>query len=346
MSSTGNRQLQDENPLISVREVRKYFPWGRTFFGAKGWLRAVDGVSLDLYSGKTFALVGESGCGKSTIGRLILRLEAPTGGEIRYRGMPLDQLRGTAWGQFHRQVQAVFQDSYASLNPRKTIGQALVIALRHSGAVTTRREALERAALLLENVGLAPAGAFLYRYPHELSGGQRQRVCVARALATNPEVIVADEPVSSLDISVQAQILDLLERLQNDRGIAYLFISHELNVVRSVAHQVGVMYLGRLVEMGTVEDVFHRPLHPYTEALIRATPVPNPRKARSRLRLVLQGDVPSPVQPPPGCPFHPRCPLTTPRCRSDAPEWEEVTLGHLVACHLAWDRLHESASAG
>ncbi|MBO8142510.1 MAG: ABC transporter ATP-binding protein [Firmicutes bacterium] len=327
-----------EPPLIAAENVRKYYPWGRTFFGAQGQVRAVDGVSLELWPGETYALVGESGCGKSTTGRMILGLEAPTAGTIRYRGTPLSELRGDAWTTFRRRVQVVFQDSYASLNPRKTIGQSLINALVFSRAVTDRKQARERAGELLADVGLTPPEAFLDRYPHELSGGQRQRIGIARALATNPELIVADEPVSALDISVRAQILELLQRLQEERRVTYLFISHDLAVVRAISHRIGVMYLGRLVEAGPAEQVFENPSHPYTEALIRATPVPNPREARRRERTILEGDVPSPVNPPSGCPFHPRCPMAEPRCQSTAPPWIPVGDRHYAACHLVADR--------
>lgn len=328
-------------PLIAAERVSKYFPIGRRLFGAKRYLRAVSDVSFAVGEGETFALVGESGCGKSTTARLLLALELPTGGRVVYRGRPLTELKGEALAEYRRRVQVVFQSSSASLNPRKTVGQVLKTALTVSGALPASKKTLVQARIeaLLVDVGLTPPEAFMDRYPHELSGGQRQRVGIARALATEPDVVVADEPVSALDISVRAQILALLAGLQRNRHLSFVFISHDLAVVRAVAHRVGVMYLGRLIEVGPVKEVFERPLHPYTEVLISATPASHPRIARERVQLVISGDVPSPINLPPGCPFHPRCPIARDVCRQELPPLREVTPGVQVACHFADQRL-------
>ncbi len=319
--------------LQGVR-LRRYYPRGRFLLGPRQWVRAVEEVTIGVRGGETVALVGESGSGKTTTGRLLLGLEAPTAGQVVFRGRPIGTLTGPARQAFRRAVQPVFQDSTASLNPRKTVAHTVGLGLAAAGVPPShRRRELVR---LLEEVGLEPASAFLDRFPHQLSGGQRQRVNIARALATSPEVIVADEPVSALDLSVRAQILLLLLRLQRERRLAYLFISHDLAVVRSIAHRVAVMYLGRIVEEGPTEDVFRRPSHPYTEALISATPVPDPRTRRERI--ILAGDVPSPLRPPPGCPFHPRCPVASDICRRVFPPVVEVGDGHSAACHFARER--------
>jgi oligopeptide/dipeptide ABC transporter ATP-binding protein len=320
--------------ILEGRDLRRYYPWGRTLFGPRAWVKAVEDVSIGVGVGQTVALVGESGSGKTTTGRVLLGLEPPTGGEVFFRGVPLS--RGTKGDllQFRRAVQPVFQDSTASLNPRKTVVHMLGLGLAAAGV--SPREHLRAAGQLLEEVGLEPAGAFLRRFPHQLSGGQRQRVNIARALATAPEVIVADEPVSALDLSVRAQILLLLLRLQRERRLAYLFISHDLAVVRSIAHRVAVMYLGRIVEEGPTEDVFRRPAHPYTEGLISATPVPDPRTKRERI--ILPGDIPSPLRPPPGCPFHPRCPVAQAICATEFPPTVDVGQRHVAVCHFAAER--------
>jgi oligopeptide/dipeptide ABC transporter ATP-binding protein len=297
-------------------------------------VHAVEDVTIGVEKGQTLALVGESGSGKTTTGRLLLGLESPTAGEVFFGGSPLLELNRDAFSQFRRTVQPVFQDSTASLNPRKTVAHTVGLGLEAAGV--EERDRRREAVQLLEEVALVPARAFLGRFPHQLSGGQRQRVNIARALATSPRVVIADEPVSALDLSVRAQILLLMRRLQLERDLAYLFISHDLAVVRSIAHRVAVMYLGRIVEEGPAEDVFRRPCHPYTEALISATPVPDPRTKRTRI--ILHGDIPSPLQLPSGCPFHPRCPVAQDICRTVFPPTVDVGGGHTAACHFASDR--------
>lgn len=320
--------------ILEGCHLRRYYPWGRTLFGPRAWVKAVEDVSIGVGEGQTVALVGESGSGKTTTGRVLLGLEPPTDGEVLFRGSPFRRGRGDDFLRFRRAVQPVFQDSTASLNPRKTVAHTIGLGLAAAGV--SPRERLRAASQLLEEVGLSPAESFLHRFPHQLSGGQRQRVNIARALATAPEVIVADEPVSALDLSVRAQILLLLLRLQRERRLAYLFISHDLAVVRSIAHRVAVMYLGRIVEEGPTEDVFRRPAHPYTEALISATPVPDPRTKRERI--ILPGDVPSPLRPPSGCPFHPRCPTAQDICTTTFPPVVDVGQQHVAVCHFASER--------
>jgi oligopeptide/dipeptide ABC transporter ATP-binding protein len=317
-------------PLLRVAELRKAFPVGGSWFGPRRWLRAVDGVDFELRAGETLGVVGESGCGKSTLARLILRLIAPDSGKVEFEGRELAELSRRELRALRRHMQIVFQDPYASLNPRIAVGEAIGEGLRIHGLADAagRRE---RVAELLEIVGLRPEHA--ERYPHEFSGGQRQRIGIARALAVSPRLLIGDEPISSLDVSIQAQILNLLLDLQARFGLAYLFISHDLRVVRHLTDRIAVMYLGRFVEVAASEALYARPQHPYTEALLSAVPVPDP--ARRRQRIALRGDVPSPVDPPAGCPFHPRCPRAIERCTREVPALREVRPGHLSACHLA-----------
>ncbi|HKO99987.1 MAG TPA: dipeptide ABC transporter ATP-binding protein [Pyrinomonadaceae bacterium] len=309
--------------LVKVRKLVKHF----AVEGSDDVVRAVDGVSFDIFPGETLGLVGESGCGKSTVGRCLLRLIEPTSGKIEFEGRDVTALGKTELREMRRQMQIVFQDPYASLNPRMKVGdivgEPLVI---HK--IGNRQERNDRVAELLKKVGLDPD--YRKRYSHEFSGGQRQRIGVARTLALNPKLIVADEPVSALDVSVQAQVVNLLQELQKEFGLAYLFISHGLAVVEHISNRVAVMYLGRIVEVATAESLYAQPLHPYTQALLSAIPVPDPKQKRERI--VLQGDVPTPINPPSGCRFRTRCPIAIEECANIDPELREITPGHTVAC--------------
>ncbi len=316
--------------LLSVKNLKKYFPiTGGIMSRVVGNVRAVDGVSFDIARGETLGLVGESGCGKTTTGRAVLRLIEPTAGRVEFEGKNIMEFSPKAMRAVRRQMQIIFQDPFGSLNPRMSVGQIIQEPLViHGVGNRTQREA--RVKELLDVVGLA--SYHVQRFPHEFSGGQRQRVGIARALALNPKLIVADEPVSALDVSIQSQILNLLEDLQKEFDLTYLFIAHGLNVIRHISDRVGVMYLGVMVELGAAAEIYQKPLHPYTEALFSAIPVPNPELKRSRI--VLQGDLPSPVHPPSGCRFHTRCPIAQDRCRRDVPVWKESFPGHFVACHF------------
>jgi oligopeptide/dipeptide ABC transporter ATP-binding protein len=325
--------VKDKEILLQVTDLKKHFPLRSGFFTrSDAVVRSVDGISFSLAQGETLALVGESGCGKSTTAKLLLRLIEATSGTIHFLNRDLLRVEEKELFSLRKEIQIVFQDTFASLNPRHTVRQILSQPLRNYGV--PKGAIAEQVSQLLEWVGLSPPGLFLVRYPHELSGGQRQRVGIARALALRPKVIVADEPVSALDMSVRAQVLVLMKKLQKQLHVSYVFITHDLAVVRSLADQVAVMYLGLIVEQGSVESVFSNPLHPYTQALLSATPIPNPRLARDRKVILLKGEIPSPMNPPSGCRFHTRCPLVMNRCRAESPELIERRSGHTVACFL------------
>jgi oligopeptide transport system ATP-binding protein len=320
--------------LLEVRDLVKYFEVGAGFFGGRrGTVRAVDGVSFVIRRGETLGLVGESGCGKTTTGRCVLQLERPTRGSVVFEGQELTTLGEAELRAVRRRMQVIFQDPYSSLNPRMTVGEIVEEPLAVHRIVPDGVARAARARQLLSHVGLLTQHA--RRYPHQLSGGQRQRVGIARALAVEPALIVCDEPVSALDVSIQAQIINLLEDLQAEFGLTYLFIAHDLAVVRHISDRVAVMYLGKIVELADRKTLYDDPLHPYTRALLSAVPIPDPELELRRERMVLGGEVPSPLAPPSGCVFHPRCPIVVERCRVDVPALREVKPGHWAACHLA-----------
>jgi oligopeptide transport system ATP-binding protein len=332
--AAGSRETPGADVLLEVRDLVKHFSVGGGMFGGRqGTVRAVDGVSFTLHRGETLGLVGESGCGKTTTGRCILQLERPTSGQVIFEGRDLATLTDAELRPLRRRAQVIFQDPYASLNPRMTVGQILAEPVAVHRLIPDREGRRKRVRDLLTRVGLLPQHAD--RYPHQMSGGQRQRVGIARALAVEPALIVCDEPVSALDVSIQAQIINLLEDLQAELGLTYLFIAHDLAVVRHISDRVAVMYLGRIVEIANRQELYENPLHPYTKALLAAVPIPDPALEAERARFVLAGEVPSPLNPPPGCVFHPRCPIAVDRCRGEVPPLREITPGHWAACLLA-----------
>lgn len=317
--------------VLKVESLKVHFPVKGGLFTKKQVVKAVDGVSFEIYPKETFGLVGESGCGKSTTGRAIVKLYEPTSGSIYYHGEDVTKIRGSHLAEFRRNVQMIFQDPYASLNPRMTVGEIIREPMDIHHIFQTKEEREQRVRELLDIVGLKPD--HIRRYPHEFSGGQRQRIGIARTLALNPQFIVCDEPISALDVSIQAQVINLLEHIQKEMGISYLFIAHDLSMVKHISDRIGVMYLGNLVEIGDSDDVYHRPLHPYTQALLSAVPILDPRVAREKKRIVLEGELPSPLDTPSGCVFRTRCPNATERCAKEKPGMVNVGKRR-VACFL------------
>lgn len=312
-------------PLISARNIKKYFGV------SEGKLKAVDGISFDIYPGETFGLVGESGCGKSTVGRTIIRLYEPTDGELIFNGENVYELSRQEMQEVRKNFQMIFQDPYASLNPRMTVEEIVSEPLDIHNIYKNSKERRNRVIELLKLVGLSDEHTL--RFPHEFSGGQRQRIGIARALALNPEFIVCDEPISALDVSIQAQVVNLLKELQDELGLTYLFIAHDLSMVRYISNRVGVMYLGHMMEVADSEELYNNPLHPYTKALLSAIPIPNPEIQRGRHRVILEGDVPSPIEPKDACRFVDRCPYAMEKCNESTPKFEEVEKDHFIACH-------------
>ena len=332
--SAATNGVNGKGKLLEVNNLKMHFPItkGIVFQRQVGAIKAVDGVSFDLFSGETLGLVGESGCGKSTTGRAILQLYRPTDGQVVFEGKDLVQTKGEELRRMRRRMQMIFQDPYASLNPRMTVGSIVGEPLDVHGIGSSRKERQERVQELLKIVGLNPY--FVNRYPHEFSGGQRQRIGVARALAVNPPFIVADEPISALDVSIQAQVINLMEDLQEELGLTYLFIAHDLSVVRHISDRIAVMYLGKIVELADRDELYRNPMHPYTQALLSAVPIPDPKIENQRTRIILEGDVPSPANPPKGCNFCTRCPRVMDICREQEPVFKDYGDGHYAACFL------------
>ena len=328
--------MSEQRPLIKVENLRKYFPVkGTSPFQKKKYVQAVETVSFNIYRGETLGIVGESGCGKTTLGRTILRLYEPTSGRIVYDDVPIydsDKKIAVKMLPYRRKMQIIFQDPSASLDPRMTVGEIVGEALDIHKLCGSKKERNERINELLDKVGLNTEHA--NRFPHEFSGGQQQRVGIARALAVDPEFIVCDEPISALDVSIQSQVVNMLEDLQAENHLTYLFIAHDISVVRHISNRIGVMYLGQMVELADSYELCSKPVHPYTRTLLSAVPLPDPIKSRSRQRILLEGEIPSPLNPPSGCRFHTRCPYATERCREECPQLREQSPGHFVACHL------------
>lgn len=321
--------MSDREILVSIDHLKTWFYVGNSLLN-KQTVKAVDDISLDIYRGETFGLVGESGCGKSTLGRTLVKLHEPTDGQIFVNGKNIAKLSGSELKNFRKSVQLIFQDPYASLNPRMTVGEIIREPMVIHNLYATRKEQDDKVAELLRLVGLRPD--HIRRYPHEFSGGQRQRIAIARTLALSPEFIVCDEPISALDVSIQAQIINLLKQIQNELGITYLFIAHDLSMVRYISDRIGVMYLGQIVELGDGRDLYKNPMHPYTQALVSAAPIPDPEADKSKKRVRLYGEISSAIAPPSGCPFRPRCPRATARCAEEKPQLKEVH-GRMVSCH-------------
>jgi len=323
----------ERNTLLQVQNLKKYFPVSRQLFRTqRRYVIAVDDVSFDVLKGETLGLVGETGCGKTTVARTILQLYRPTSGRVLFDGVDLASLQENDLRKMRSRMQMIFQDPYASLNPRMTVG-AIISAPLDVHTALTQKEKRERVQELLKLVGLNPD--FVNRYPHEFSGGQRQRIGIARALALNPDLVICDEPISSLDVSIQAQVVNLLEELQDKLGLTYIFVAHDLSMVRHISDRMVVMYLGKVMELADRNEIYLHPLHPYTRALMSAVPIPDPDKARNRKRIILKGDIPSPLNPPHGCNFNTRCPMAAERCFQEDPEYREIQPGHWVACHFA-----------
>lgn len=319
----------DGRPLLSVEHLKTYFDVTKGIFSKRQIVKAVDDVSFSVGEGETFGLVGESGCGKSTLGRTLVKIYPATSGRILYKGKDIANLHGEEEKAFRKEVQMIFQDPYASLNPRMTVGEIIKEPMEIHGILNSAKEREERAAELLKTVGLKPD--HIRRYPHEFSGGQRQRISIARTLALNPKFIICDEPISALDVSIQAQIINLLQEIQQEMGISYLFVAHDLSMVNYISHQIGVMYLGHLVEVGEADELYGNPIHPYTKALLSAIPIPDPDVAKARSRIRLEGELPTPINPPAGCPFAGRCPYADEQCRKELPPMEDFG-GHMAAC--------------
>ncbi|MCF0150272.1 MAG: dipeptide ABC transporter ATP-binding protein, partial [Firmicutes bacterium] len=316
--------------VLKVEHLKTHFDVTKGLFAKKKIVKAVDDVSFEIYKGETFGLVGESGCGKSTLGRTIVKIYEPTAGTIQINGTDITKIKGEALKTFRKDIQYIFQDPYASLNPRMTVGEIIKEPMKIHSIYATEEEMDQKASELLQIVGLKPD--HIRRYPHEFSGGQRQRISIARTLALNPKFIICDEPISALDVSIQAQIINLLDRIQQELGISYLFIAHDLSMVKHISDRIGVMYLGHLVEIGESHALYTHPMHPYSQALLSAVPIPDPIKGKEKERIILQGELPSPINPPAGCPFSTRCPYAEDICSRQIPEMKQYG-DRLVACH-------------